>query len=80
MEDNRYKRTWLVPFSTVTTVKYQCGRLLNRTPIVPMFDNHETRDLYTVILSTQLQIVATKRKGVITDDIPLQSRHDSEIH
>ena len=53
---------------------------IKQDTIMPMFDNHETIDLYKVILSTQLQILATKRKGVITDDIPLQSRYDSEIH
>ena len=80
MENNRYKRPMTMLSFTVTAIRYQCGRLLKYDTTMLMSNNHETRGLHTVLPSSQLLTLLTKKKGVLADSVQLQTRHRSEVY
>ena len=71
--DNSNIRPRPIPLFTVSTVNYQCCRLLKDHSITDGYQDRETTALLLLSPSPQLRIINTSRRRVLEKDIQLHS-------
>ena len=73
MVNNSNIRSRLIPLSTMSTVNYQYGRLLEGHSITAGYQERETTTLQALSPSPQLRTKNTRRKWVSVNDIQIYS-------
>ena len=71
MVNNSNMQPRLIPYSTVSTGNYQCGRLLKKHSITVGYQERETTAFQSLSPSPQLRIIQTSRKRVRVNNIQI---------